>query len=114
MTEWDQRYKQIQYYEVSRRPYVEVTDDGKYHAQVIGWIPGEIFIEYPRQISEYKATGRLHPKWVPTGSAVRIRRSDSIWLSVEDDDDWHEVEDAKVTFRPDPWTVYTQDDTGHQ
>lgn len=114
MTDRDLRFDRMKRYEPRRQPYVQVTDyeRGRYHARVIGWIPGQVFIEYPKLIRDYTNTGQRYFKWVPTENAVRIRRSDSIWLSVEDDDDWHEHEDAKITFRPDPWTIYTQDDTG--
>lgn len=114
MTERDPRFDHMLRYEPNRRPYVQVTDDerGRYHARVIGWVQGEVFIEYPKRIIDYVTTGQLYFKWVPTESAVRIRQQDSIWLSVEDDSDWHDTEDAKITFRPDPWTVYTQEEPG--
>lgn len=38
---------------------------------------------------------------------------DSIWASIEDDTAWHEREDAKIKYRPDPWTVLGQDKHGH-
>ena len=112
MTERDPRFERMRRYAPRRQPYVQVTDEenGRFHARVIGWIPDEVFIEYPKRIIDYVTTGQLYPKWVPTGSAVRIRRADSIWLSTEDDSVWHDSEDQRIIFRPDPWTVYTQDD----
>lgn len=114
MIDRDPRFERMKCYEPNRRPYVQVTDDerGRYHARVIGWVQGEVFIEYPKLIIDYVTTGQLYFKWVPTESAIRIRQRDSIWLSVEDDSDWHDTEDAKITFRPDPWTVYTQEEPG--
>ncbi len=116
MTDRDPRFDRMKRYEINRQPYVQVTDaeQGRYHARVIGWIPGEVFIAYPKLIRDYTNTGKLYPKWVPTNSAVRIRRQDSIWLSVEDDEQWHQAEDSKISFRPDPWTVYTQDQPEHE
>jgi len=56
----------------------------------------------PKQIIDYVTTGQLHREWVSTDSSVHIRRSDSIWLSVEDDDDWGEAKDVEIAFRLDP------------
>lgn len=114
MTDRDPRFERMQRYEPGRRPYVQLTgpDLGKYHARVIGWIPGEVFIEYPIKIRDYVTTGQLDVAWVPTAAAIRIRRSDSIWLSTEDDHDWHEHEDQKIKYRADPWTVYQQEASG--
>lgn len=111
MTERDPRFERMSRYEPRRRPYVQVTcpDLGKYHARVIGWIPGEVFIEYPIKILDYVTTGQLEVAWIPTATAIRIRRSDSIWLSNEDDHDWHQVEDESIKYRADPWTVYQQE-----
>ena len=115
MTERDPRFDHMRHYETRRQPYVQITDyeRGRYHARVIGWIPGQVFIEYPKLIRDYTNTGQRYFKWVPTESWVGVRRSDSIGLSVEDDGEWHEAEDAKIASRPDPWTIYTQDDTRH-
>lgn len=98
-------------YEPRQRPYVQVTgpDFGKYHARVIGWVPGEVFIEYPTKIINYVTTGQLDVMWVPTVAAVRIRRSDSSWLSTEDDHEWHRAEDARIGYRADPWIVHQQE-----
>ena len=116
MTERDPHFESMRRYEPRRQPYVQVTDHerGRYHARVIGWVPGEVFIEYPKQIIDYVTTGQLYFKWVPTESAARIRQADSIWLSVEDDTDWHEAEDRKISFRPDPWTVCSPDGLEYQ
>ncbi|WP_279402104.1 hypothetical protein [Arthrobacter sp. JCM 19049] len=67
-------------YEPNRRPYVEVREgDHRFHAQVIGWNQGDVFIEYPTRILNRVTTGQREVKWVPTAAAIRIRRADSIW-----------------------------------
>jgi len=106
----DPRFERLRRYEPNRRPYVEVRDgDHRYHAQVIGWNDGAVFIEYPMKILNKVTTGQREVKWVATASAQRIRRADSIWASTEDDHQWHAVEDQRITYRADPWTVYSQE-----
>lgn len=111
MTERDPRFEHMRHYETNRQPYVQVNgpNHGKFHARVIGWIPGQIFIQYPTKIIDYVTTGQLVTMWVPTAAATRIRRADSIWLSTEDDHEWHEAEDQKIKYRADPWTYYQQE-----
>ncbi|WP_346922897.1 hypothetical protein [Glutamicibacter creatinolyticus] len=106
----DPRFEGMRRYEPNRRPYVEVREgDHRFHAQVIGWNHGDVFIEYPTKILNRVTTGQREVKWVPTAAAVRIRRADSIWASTEDDHAWHAAEDQRITYRADPWTVYTQE-----
>lgn len=102
----DPRFEQMRTYMVREYPYVQVTHPelGKIHARVRGWIPGELFIEYPSNGARWVYNGPLDVKWVPTTAATRIRQSDSLWRSTEDNHTWHQREDQKISFRPDPWT----------
>lgn len=103
----DPRFENMNRYMPGERPYVQVMDPelGKIHAQVIGWVPGEVFIDYPVRIIDYVTTGQHNVQWVPGSTVTRIRRADSMWVSTEDDDPWHERQDAKITYRADPWTA---------
>ena len=103
----DPRFEYMRTYMVREYPYVQVFDPelGKIHARVRGWVPGELFIEYPPNGCRWVYNGPREVKWVPTGSATRIKRADSMWRSAEDDHTWHEREDAKISFRADPWTA---------
>lgn len=103
----DPRFENMNRYMPGERPYAQVLDPelGKIHAQVIGWVPGEVFIDYPVRIIDYVTTGQHDVRWVPGSTVTRIRRADSMWVSTEDDDPWHESQDAKITYRADPWTV---------
>lgn len=110
MTDTDPRFKNMHRYTPTRRPYVEVrVGDKRFHAQVIGWNGKHAFIEYPTKIINRVTTGQREVGWVPIENAVRIRRADSIWASTEDDHEWHTTEDKHITYRADPWTVYTQE-----
>ena len=93
MAERDPRFEHMRHYMPGQRPCVQITgpDLGKFHARIIGWIPGEVFVEYPLKIIDYVTAGQLDVMWVPTAAAVRIRRADSIWLSTEDDHNWHQT-----------------------
>jgi len=103
----DPRFEHIRTYMVGEYPYVQVFDPelGKIHARVRGWVPGELFIEHPSNCARWVYNGRLDVKWIPTTAATRIRQSDSIWRSTEDNHAWHRREDQKISFRPDPWTA---------
>ncbi|MGP9528129.1 hypothetical protein [Glutamicibacter sp. AOP5-A2-18] len=103
----DNRFERMRTYMTGEYPYVQVFDTelGKIHARLRGWVQGELFIEYPPNGARWVYNGRLDVKWVPTTSATRIKRADSIWRSTEDNHTWHEREDAKISFRADPWTA---------
>lgn len=106
----DPRFEHMRRYTPTMRPYVEVTEgDWKTHAQVIGWVAGEIFIEYPLKAPRGPYPGPYEVKWVSTSLATRIRWADSAWTSTEDDFEWHKEQDKKITYRTDPWTIYTHD-----
>lgn len=106
----DPRFEDMRRYAPNRRPYVEVREgDRRFHAQVIGWNQGNVFIEYPTKILNRVTTGQREVKWVPTAAATRIRRADSIWASTEDDHAWHAEQDKRIEYRADPWTVYSQE-----
>lgn len=98
-----------------QRPYVEALNEGwKIHAKVIGWDDDLIFIEYPSKVtSQMNKDAMDRVGWIHKNDAKRIRRADSIFASTEDDHDWHEREDAKITYRADPWLVLGQDKHGH-
>lgn len=103
----DPRFEDLNRYMPGERPYAQVFDPelGKIHAQVIGWVPGEVFITYPVRITDRFTTGQHDVKWMPGEAVTRIRRRDSMWVSTEDDYPWHTRQDAKITFRADPWTA---------
>ena len=101
--------------EVHRYPYVEVRFDDAYpiHAQALGWNGGMIFISAPRELLDRFSYGQQYTQWVRKDQARRIRSVDSHWASIEDDAEWHEREDTKIKYRPNPWTVLGQDPHGH-
>lgn len=97
-------------YEPSRRPYVEFTaDERKIHAQVLGWQGDMILASYPPRLMDRVTYGQQESKWIDKTVAVRLRREDAIWVSVEDDEYWHRTQDKQIQFRPNPWTVYGQE-----
>lgn len=68
-----------------------------------------ILLDYPpRMISKY-AHGQREAQWIHKSQAVRIRREDSIWADLEDDWTWHGDQDEKISYRPDPWNIYSQE-----
>lgn len=100
-------------YEPNRRAYVEVREgDDRFHAQMIGWNQGDVFIEYRTRILNRVTTRQREVKWVPTAAATRIRRADSIWVSTKGDHVWHAAEDQRMTYRADRWAVYGQEHMG--
>lgn len=99
----------------TRRPYVEVrSGDWGTHAQVIGWVEGEVFIEYPPKAPRGPYNGPYEVRWIPTAAAKRIRRADSAWATTEDDCEWHAEQDKQITYRADPWTIYMHESLGGQ
>lgn len=102
-------------YEVNKYPYVEVRFEDKLpiHAQVHGWNGDMIMISAPTKLLDRYSHDNQQVQWVHKDQARRIRSVDSHWISMEDDHAWHEREDAKITYRPDPWTVLGQDNHGH-
>jgi hypothetical protein len=93
-----------------RRPYVEVTTgERKIHAQVIAWQADMILIEYPPTMIDKFTHGQREVEWIHKTRAVRIRREDSIWAHLEDDYAGHGAQDAKISYRPDPWNIYEQE-----
>lgn len=102
--------EKIQRYVPNRRPYVEVTiDQRKIHTEIIGWQGDMILISYPPRMITKFTHGQHEVLWAHKSSAVRIRREDSIWASVEDDYAWHQAQDERISFRPDPWNIYRQE-----
>lgn len=102
--------EEIQRYVPKRRPYVEVTiAERKIHAEIIGWHGNMILISYPPRMITKFTHGQKDVQWVHKSLAVRIRREDSIWASLEDDYEWHQAQDERITFRPDPWNIYSQE-----
>ncbi len=102
--------EKISRYLPGRRPYVEcTTNERKIHASILGWQGEMILIGYPpRMISKYQH-GQREADWIHKSQAVRIRREDSVWAALEDDWPWHEAQDKKIPFRPDPWNIYPQE-----
>lgn len=102
--------EKISRYLPGRRPYVECTiNERKIHASILGWQGEMILIGYPpRMISKYQH-GQREADWIHKSQAVRIRREDSVWAFLEDDWPWHEAQDKKIPFRPDPWNIYPQE-----
>ncbi|HJX77258.1 hypothetical protein [Glutamicibacter sp.] len=102
-------------YEVNRYPYVEVRfpDKMPIHAQILGWNSDMIMISAPTKLLDRYSYDQSEVQWLHKDQARRIRSVDSHWASIEDDAEWHEREDAKIKYRPDPWTVLGQDPHGH-
>ena len=102
-------------YEVHKYPYVEVRFDDAYpiHAQILGWNGDMIFISAPRELLDRYSFGQQYTQWVHKDQARRIGSTDSAWISPGDDTAWHECEDAKIKYRPDPWTILGQQPHGH-
>lgn len=102
-------------YEVHRYPYVEVRFDDAHpiHAQILGWNGDMIMISAPAKLLDRYSYDQLEVQWVRKDQARRIRSADSIWVSTDDDTAWHENEDAKIKYRPDPWAILGQQPHGH-
>lgn len=108
-------FENMRRYPPTQRPYVEALNEGwKIHAKVIGWDDDLIFIEYPSKVtSQMNKDAMDRVGWIHKNDAKRIRRADSIFASTEDDHDWHETQDARITYRADPWTILGQQSHGH-
>lgn len=63
----------------------------------------------PTAVPLVPKAGQRDVMWLHKSLAVRIRREDSIWAELEDDYPWHETQDQKISFRPDPWNIYKQE-----
>lgn len=97
-------------YVPNRRPYVEfTTGDRKMHAQIIGWQGDMILVDYPQRMIDKFTHGQREAEWIHKSTAVRIRREDSIWADLEDGYDWHHAQDENISYRPDPWNIYSQE-----
>lgn len=93
-----------------QRPYVEVTTgERKIHVNIMAWQRDMILIEYPPTIIDKYTHGQREAEWIHKSRAVRIRREDAVWALLDDDWDWHGAQDAKVSYRPDPWNIYSQE-----
>lgn len=105
----------IRRYEVHRYPYVEVRfpDQLPIHAQILGWNGDMIMISAPTKLLDRYSYDQSEVQWVRKEQARRIRSVDSHWANVEDDAEWHGREDAKIKYRPDPWTILGQQPHGH-
>lgn len=68
-----------------------------------------ILVEYPLRLINNLTHGQRETTWINKDLAVRLRREDSIWAVAEDDHAWHRTQDAKITHRPDPWNIYSQE-----
>lgn len=102
--------EKMRWYLPGRRPYIEVsTEDSKIHAKLIAWQGEMIFISYPPRMIDKVTHGQQEVEWIHKSRVVRIRREDSIWAELEDDYDWHNAQDEKITHRPDPWNIYSQE-----
>lgn len=101
----------MHHYDVYRCPYVMVTfpDQPPIHAQVLGWNGDMIMISAPEKLYDRYSWTDPQIQWVHKSQATRIRQADSIWISMEDDHEWHAIEDGKIVFRPDGFTIYGQD-----
>ena len=98
------------HYLPTRQPYVECTiNEHKIHARLLGWQGEMILVEYPLTMITKYTQGQLDVMWLHKSLAVRIRREESIWAELEDDYPWHETQDQKISFRPDPWSIYKQE-----
>lgn len=99
----DTRFEHMRTYMTGEYPYVHVFDPelGAINASVCGWIPGELFIEYPQNGARWVYNGPFDVKWIPTTAVTRIRRADSIWRGTEDDQSWDQQEEAKINYRAD-------------
>lgn len=104
----------MQHYEVYRYPYVEVRFPDKFpiHAQVLGWNGGMILISAPAKLLDRYSYDNPQVQWVHKDQAQRIRSVDSVWASIEDDSEWHEAEDKRIAYRPDPWLILGQEKRG--
>lgn len=102
--------EKIHRYQVNRRPYVEVTmNERKLHARVIGWHENMILVEYPPKIIDKYTHGQRSTEWINKSLAVRIRKADSLWATLDDNAAWHDLQDQKITHRADPWNIYEQE-----
>lgn len=102
--------EKIRRYRVNRRPYVEVTrNERKLHARVIGWHENMILVEYPPTIIDKYTHGQRSTEWINKSLAVRIRKADSLWATLDDNAAWHDLQDQKITHRADPWNIYEQE-----
>ncbi|MGP9490040.1 hypothetical protein ACT3R5_15920 [Glutamicibacter sp. AOP5-A2-7] len=101
-------------YEVHKYPYVEVRypDKPTIHARVEGWNGDMIMIAAPTKLLDRYSWDQLQIEWVHKTQARRIRSKDSIWASIEDNTSWHELEDSRITYRPDPWLILGQEKRG--
>lgn len=100
----------IRHYVPGRRPYVECTiHERKVHARISGWQGDMILLEYPPRMTSKFTHGQRNVEWIHKSLAVRIRREDSVWADLEDDYAWHQTQDQKISFRPDPWNIYIQE-----
>lgn len=102
--------EKMHHYLPGRRPYVECTiRERNIHARINGWQGDMILIDYPpRMISKF-THGQRKAEWIHKSLAVRIRREDSVWADLEDDYEWHQAQDERISFRPDPWNIYSQE-----
>lgn len=105
-------------YPLNRRPYIEYTqDERKVHARILGWQENMILVEYPPLIIDKFTHGQRTTSWINKAIAKRIRRTDSVWATMDDDMPWHDVQDMpwhdvqdqKINRRTDPWTIYEQE-----
>lgn len=104
----------VRWYTPGRRPYIEFTaaDEQKLHARVLGWQEDMILVEYPVLLIDRFNHGQRRSVWIHKSAATRIRREDALWSDLEDDYPWHEREDERIKYRPDPWSIYGQEFPG--
>lgn len=98
------------HYVPGRCPYVEIViSERKIHARVMAWQGERILVEYPPATISRYPHGQREVLWIHKSEAKRIRREESVWGDPEDDYPWHQNQDEKITYRPDPWTIYEQE-----
>lgn len=109
------RAEKLRRYQAGRLPYIEFsTAQGKLHARVLGWQAEMILIEYPPKIIDKFTHGQREAVWINKFLATRIRKADSVWATLDDDFGWHDTQDQKISFRPDPWNIYMQEFPGQK
>lgn len=102
--------ERIRWYQPGRRPYVEISlNERQLHARILGWQGEMILVEYPPRIESRFSYGQRETAWIHKSRAVRLRWEDSLWADLEDDNDWHQWQDLRISFRRDPWTIYSQE-----
>lgn len=88
-------------YEVNRYPYVEVAHGGEvFHAQAQAWAGGMVMIGKPTGQLQRVDNCAREVLWVPSAACHRIRRKDSIWITTQDDHDWHSNQDEMIDYSP--------------